>query len=120
MFLSKAAQMKPNLYFVGALILGLLGLGMAAGAETGDYILRIKNHRFIPEELEIPAGQKIRLIVKNEDPTPEEFESHSLNREKIVAGGHQILVYIGPLDPGKYDFFGDFFPKTAQGIIIAK
>lgn len=112
--------MKSVLYIGGALFFALIGPGTASGAENTDYILRIKNHRFIPRELEIPAGQKIKLIVKNEDPTPEEFESHSLNREKIVAGGHQILVYIGPLDPGKYDFFGDFFPKTAQGTIIAK
>lgn len=112
--------MRPGLYFWGLIALALSGAGAAFGAEGGDYILRIKDHRFIPQELEIPAGQKIKLIVKNEDPTPEEFESHSLNREKVVAGGHQIIVYIGPLNPGKYDFFGDFFPKTAQGTIIAK
>jgi hypothetical protein len=112
--------MKLYLYLWAALVIASLSTGSVLGAETGDYILRIKDHRFIPQELEIPAGKKIKLIVKNEDPSAEEFESHSLNREKIVAGGRQIIVYIGPLSAGKYDFFGDFFPKTAQGTIIAK
>ena len=112
--------MKLYLYVWGAVFLALASGGAAQAAEDGGYILLIKNHRFIPQTLEIPARQKIKLIVKNEDPTPEEFESHSLNREKIVAGGRQIIVYIGPLSPGNYDFFGDFFPKTAQGTIVAK
>lgn len=112
--------MKSGLLIWGAMFLSLSVSGIARGAENDDYVIRIKDHRFIPSELEIPAGQKIKLLVKNEDPTPEEFESHSLNREKIVAGGRQITVYIGPLDPGRYGFFGDFHPKTAQGTIIAK
>ena len=47
----------------------------------------IKDHRFQPTDIEIPAGQKIALLVKNEDSTPEEFESTELRREKVVPGG---------------------------------
>jgi hypothetical protein len=89
-------------------------------AQEAPYALVIKDHRFQPVEIEIPAGQKIALIVKNDDPTPEEFESTELRREKVVPGGEQITVYIGPLKPGRYEFFGDFNPKTARGHIIAK
>jgi plastocyanin len=97
-------------------------LVMATGAAAQDpaYTLTIKDHQFQPSEIEVPAGQKIALIVKNNDSTPEEFESTELRREKVVAGGEQITVYIGPLKPGKYEFFGDFNPKTARGHIIAK
>jgi hypothetical protein len=98
----------------------LFGGAIAVAGEDPEYLLRIKDHRFIPAELEVPAGKKIKLIVKNEDPTPEEFESHSLNREKVIAGGRQGIVYIGPLSPGKYDIFGDFFPQTVQGMIVVK
>ena len=85
-----------------------------------SYTLTLKNHRFIPADLEVPAGQKLKLVVKNEDPTPEEFESKSLKREKTVAGNSQITLTIGPLDPGSYGFYGEFHEESAQGRVIAK
>lgn len=91
-------------------------------AFTADepYTIVIKNHRMVPPELEIPAGKKIRLVVDNQDSTPEEFESHSLNREKIIPGNSKATIYIGPLKPGTYEFFGEFNAATAQGRIIVK
>ena len=94
--------------------------GAGVAAQEPAYMLVIKDHQFQPTEIEVPAGQKIALLVKNNDTTPEEFESTELRREKVVAGGEQITVYIGPLKPGTYEFFGDFNPKTARGHIIAK
>jgi plastocyanin len=102
-----------------ALVL-LLTIGTSAAAEDSTYTLVIKNHQFQPTEVEIPAGQKIALVVQNQDSTPEEFESTELRREKVVAGGEQITVYIGPLKPGRYDFFGDFNPTSARGHIVVK
>ncbi len=89
-----------------------------AGETT--FVISIKDHRFDPVELEVPAGKKVKLIVKNLDPTPEEFESYDLNREKIILGGREAIIRIGPLDPGTYEFFGEFFPDTAQGRILVK
>jgi hypothetical protein len=89
-------------------------------AQDPPYTLTIKDHKFQPAEIEIPADKKIVLTVKNDDPTPEEFESVELRREKVVPGGDQITVYIGPLKPGRYEFFGDFNPATARGHIVAK
>jgi len=96
----------------------LMVCGSVLAAET--YTLTIKEHRFEPAELEVPAGQKIKLVVKNEDSTPEEFESRSLKREKVIPGKSQATVSIGPLDPGTYDFFGEFHEESAKGRIIAK
>ena len=98
----------------------VLAMGTSVAAQEPAYTLVIKDHQFQPAEIEIPAGQKIALLVKNNDTTPEEFESTELRREKVVAGGEQITVYIGPLKPGKYEFFGDFNPKTARGHIVVK
>lgn len=89
-------------------------------AQEASYVLTIKDHRFEPGEIEIPADRKVTLVVKNLDPTPEEFESLELRREKVVAGGQEITIYIGPLRPGRYEFFGDFNPKTARGHIVVK
>lgn len=74
----------------------------------------------MPETVEVPAGKKFRLIVTNEGPGPEEFESHELNREKVIAAGRKGQIIIGPLEPGSYSFFGEFHPKTAKGQIVAK
>jgi plastocyanin len=98
----------------------VLAMATSASAQDPAYTLVIKDHQFQPTEIEIPAGQKIALTVKNNDATPEEFESSELRREKVVAGGEEITVYIGPLKPGKYEFFGDFNPKTARGHIVVK
>lgn len=89
-------------------------------AADTEITLIIKDHRFNPAEVRVPAGQKVKLIVDNQDATPEEFESHELNREKIIAPKSKASIYIGPLKPGKYPFFGEFNQATAQGVVIAE
>lgn len=89
-------------------------------AASPVYEIHIKDHLFYPTELIVPANQKIKLIIYNNDPTPEEFESYELNREKVIMGNHKATVFIGPLKPGIYPYFGEYNPKTAQGTIIAK
>jgi hypothetical protein len=103
------------------LVLSALCLFSASAlADVQEYKLVIRDHRFVPAQLVIPANTKVKLLVVNEDSTPEEFESHELNREKIVTGKGKITVFVGPLKPGKYPFFGEFHMKTAQGVLVAK
>ena len=82
--------------------------------------LTLKDHRFTPTEVTAPAGQKVKLVIENQDSTPEEFESYALNREKIVPAGGRIIVYVGPLKPGRYEFFGEFNAKTARGWLVVQ
>ena len=105
--------------FLLVLLLALAAL-TASAAELPQLTLRIKDHRFVPAVLQVPANTKFKLIVVNEDPTPEEFESHELNREKVVVGRGTITVYLGPLKPGRYPYFGDFNQATAQGQLLAR
>lgn len=98
----------------------LMLAGHPAAAEEETYVLSIKNHRFDPVELTIPADRKVKLLVRNLDPTPEEFESLELHREKVVPAGGEVTVYVGPLKAGAYEFFGDFNPQTARGHLVAK
>ncbi len=98
----------------------LLLLPLTVFAADADYTLVIKDHRFEPSELSIPAGKKVKLRIENNDATPEEFESYSLNREKVISGYGTANIYIGPLESGRYPFFGEFNKATAQGIIIVK
>lgn len=102
------------------LALYLLFVARTASAETPEFTIEIRDHLFEPSVLTVPANIKVRLIVYNLDPSPEEFESYELNREKIIMGNSKSKIFIGPLAPGEYPFFGEFNPKTAQGKIIAE
>jgi plastocyanin len=95
-------------------------LPAAALAADAEFKLSVENHRFQPAELKVPAGVKIKLAVENRDATPEEFESHELNREKLIAGKSSATIFIGPLAPGRYPYYGEFNDKTAQGVIVAQ
>lgn len=99
-----------------ALLMCLLFCG-AVTAEVPTFTIEIRDHLFYPSQLVVPANTKVKLIVINRDATPEEFESYELNREKIIMGGAKAIIFIGPLVAGDYPFFGEFNPKTAQGII---
>ena len=105
--------MKPVLFAVS------LFPAIAFAAE-GDHSLTISNHRFIPDQLIIPADKKIKLVISNDDSTPEEFESYTLNREKVIPGNSKASIYVGPLEPGRYEFIGEFHDATARGVIQAE
>ena len=93
----------------------------AAGAQAEvAHEIVIKDHKFEPAELRLPANTRVKLLVRNLDPTAEEFESHELKREKVIPGGTTATILVGPLKPGEYPFFGEFNPATAQGRIIVE
>jgi plastocyanin len=101
--------------------MALAAAGWMAPARAADnYQLTIKNHRFDPSSLTVPAGKRVKLVVKNADPTAEEFDSDDLHREKVIAGGGVGTLYIGPLAAGTYRFMGEYHAATAQGRIVAK
>ena len=102
------------------LALALAFSPLFALAADADIAITIKDHKFIRAEVRVPAGKKIKLIIENQDSTAEEFESHELNREKIIAPRSKATVYIGPLKPGSYPFFGEFNQATARGVVIAE
>ena len=106
--------------FRSVCLFALIVAAPLAQAQQHEARLVIRDHKFEPAELNVPAAQKIKLLVENQDATPEEFESSELNREKVVVGKGTITIFIGPLDPGRYPFFGEFHMDTAQGAVIVK
>ena len=105
--------------FAVAILLAALGTP-SAQALAQEFNLVIRNHKFEPQELRVPAGKRVSIYVANEDATPEEFESATLKIEKIIPGKSKGLVRIGPLAPGRYEFIGEFNADTAKGVIIAE
>lgn len=103
-----------------AVALSWLAATSAPAAEVDEFRLVIQDHVFQPAQLVVPVGKKVRLVVENRDPTPEEFESHTLNREKVIAGHSTARIFIGPLKAGSYPFVGEYHEKTATGVIVAR
>lgn len=89
-------------------------------AAVTEYHIQLKDHLFYPSLISIPANKKVKLIIDNQDNTPEEFDSFSLNREKVIFANNKATIFIGPLRPGKYDFFGEYNPNTARGTVIVE
>ena len=99
----------------------LLLAGHAVRAEDiPELHLTLKDHVFTPNPLNVSKGQKIKIILTNNDPTPAEFESDELHREKVVSANSTITFFVGPLDAGTYPFFDDFHKKTTTGTIVAQ
>ncbi len=111
-----------NSRILSCLTIGFLFFIPASQAAERDdvYTIVISDHSFSPQELVVPAHQKIKLVIENRDLTAEEFESYDLDREKIVGGKSSITLYVGPLKPGTYKYFGEFHQNTAQGTIVAQ
>ena len=103
-----------------AILVGLMMVAFVPAVSAEAMLITIKDHQFSPKELKVPSGQKLQLKIRNEDSTPEEFESPSLKREKVVKGNSEITLNVGPLKPGRYDFVGEFHEASAKGALIAE
>jgi len=89
-------------------------------ANDKTFNITLKDHLFYPTEVIIPAGVKVKLIIENRDSVAEEFDSFDLNREKMLFPQRKSTIYIGPLSPGEYHFFGEYHPNSALGKVIVK
>ncbi|HUL05101.1 MAG TPA: cupredoxin domain-containing protein [Candidatus Acidoferrum sp.] len=106
-------------------VAAVIGIGAAtaatlARAEGEPFVMTFKDNKLEPAELQVPAGTEFKLVVKNADQTPEEFESEDLKVEKVIAGGSEAEFTIKALDPGSYEVYGEFHEDTAKGHIVAK
>jgi hypothetical protein len=105
---------------IGLLLAGL-SLGSPALADEPNQInVTLKNHRFEPAEIHVPAGKPTVLLITNQDATAEEFDSSALQVEKVIAAGHYATIRLRPLGPGRYQFMGEFHPDTATGVVVSE
>ena len=98
----------------------LLGATAVLAAGEPEFAITLRDHQFTPAEIRVPAGVKVKLVVDNQDAAPEEFDSHALNREKVIPGKTKATIFIGPLAPGRYPFIGEFNATTARGEVVAQ
>jgi plastocyanin len=107
--------MRPAARFVAFFV---LAFAAPALADDPSFSILLKSNQFVPSEVPIPAGVKVKLIVRNDNATASEFESTEFHREKVVPPGQEITVFVGPLDPGSYEFFDDFHPETRGHLVV--
>jgi len=92
----------------------------ASAANPTEITIEIKDHKFSPAEIKVPADTPIKLTVKNNDASAEEFESHPLGVEKVIAGNSAATVRIRALGKGSYKFIGEYHEATAKGTLVAE
>jgi len=101
--------------------LGTLALTVAAcGQEAAPVPVTLKNHRFTPSVIHVPANKPSEIVLTNEDDGAEEFDSSALKVEKVVAGHSSGNVRLRPLAPGRYPFMGEYHSATAEGVVVAE
>jgi hypothetical protein len=105
--------------FAGLIVaLGLLSFAGAALAQYATVEVAVKGKKFDPAELKVPANARIVVHVTNRDATAMEFESKSLKVEKVIAANGEGILRVGPLRPGRYDFFDDFNPANTGTLVV--
>ena len=111
--------MRLHLIGAGAMAAMMAAYSPAAHAEDPPvFRIMLKDHTFEPALLTVPAGTKFVLVVKNGDKTPAEFESSSLNVEKVISAGREATIRLGPLKPGRYEFVDEFHQDQAKGVLV--
>jgi hypothetical protein len=100
-----------------------LALGTALPVQAADlptYAVVARDGRLVPAVLQVPAGVRFKILIRNEGHDAVEFESLQLRKEKVLAPGARSFVVIAPLKPGSYDIFDEFHPDTSKGRIVAQ
>lgn len=111
--------MKMRTFIAFAVASMALHVANAMAADE-SYSLTLKDHKFSPTELTIPAGKKVKVTVKNLDSTPAEFESDDFKAEKVIPAGKQVDVFVGPLKAGTYEFHDEYHEAESKTHLTVK
>ena len=97
-----------------------LAMPVLAADDIAVYKLAVRDGKFDPAVLEVPAGKRFRLEVSNENRKAIEFESKDLKQEKVVPPGAKVTVNVSPLKAGEYTYFDEFDQANSRGKIVAR
>lgn len=103
-----------------AAALFVLPIGNQAFAADTTYALTLKDHKFSPPELTIPADTKVKISLKNLDKETAEFISDDFKGGKVVAGGKEVSFFIGPLKAGVYEFHDEYHEAQSKTRLTVK
>ena len=111
----------PRLLAVAFAPVALLALVVhAAAAELPTFTVTLADGRIDPPRLEVPAGTRTKLVLRNAGPGAAEFEGRDVRLEKVLAPGAASFVVLPAIKPGTYRFFDEFHPDTPDMRVIAR
>src|SRR5438105_7987866 len=90
---------------------------IAKPIDTKVIVVILKDHKFSPSAITVPAGERVKIDLTNRDGTADDFDSDDLHVDKELGPHGHASFLIGPLKPGKYAFKGELHPSTAVGEI---
>ncbi len=101
-------------------LLGLVSADLANADDLTTYAITLQNHQFTPAEIHVPTGKPFIVVITNANDGPDEFEMLFPARERPLEPGQQGKVKIGPLNPGRFPFFGESDPDNETGAFISE
>lgn len=123
-FSAPGNTMRPRWHVLRTIALAMAVLlfapAQAGASDLLTYTVVGKEGKLIPDKLEVPAGMRFKIVLRNEGHDAIEFESLRLRKEKVLAPGVESFMVIAPLKPGEYEFFDEFHPNTGRCLIIVK
>lgn len=105
---------------MAAAFLAIVAIPVLAQPKPTEISISVKDNKFQPAEIEVPANTPVVIKIKNLDPKPMEFESKALRFEKIIPGGGEAIINVRAQKPGRYEFFDEFHEDTTRGALIFK
>lgn len=105
------------------LVVGAALCVMSVTALAEDYpvfVIEFKDGAISPSVIEVPAGTRFKLDLRNTGLSPVEFESVELRKEKVLGPGATSFIVIRNLDPGEYRFFDDFHLDMPPATLVAR
>jgi Cupredoxin-like domain len=105
------------------LAVGTVLCPMSVAALAEDYpvfLIEFRDGAISPPVVEVPAGTRFKLELRNTGLSPVEFESLELRKEKVLGPGVTSFIVIRSLDPGEYRFFDDFHLDMPPATLLAR
>lgn len=82
MFESRIGKSRNGIFVIATALWLAAGTGLASAEQLLTLKLTARDGRFYPETIEVPAGTRFKIVITNEGPGPEEFESE--DRKSVV------------------------------------
>jgi hypothetical protein len=116
--MSISMNMMRKLSFAAVCAVANLPASSAIAQDATEVQVTYSNGQFQPNELRAPADRPVVVRVKNLDAAAMEFESETLQVEKVVAGKTDGVIKVRALKPGRYEFHDDFNDKARGALTV--
>lgn len=92
----------------------------AQAVEAASFEIVAREGKLAPETLEVPAGVRLKLTLRNEGKAAVEFESKELRLEKVLGPNASAVVTVQALKPGRYKLVDEFNEASSKMLIVAR